>query len=174
LLLFPVTEKYEEYCKSLDLLQDASSDNVFFIKQTIPNACGTIALLHALANNSQVLGLSSESFVSKFVSSHKTSTPIERAAFLEKNNHLEEIHKIFAVQGQSAAPSNEEEVDLHFICFTQVDQVLYELDGRKKGIIKHPSVTGELLQDAALAVQGFIDREQGNLNFTLLALCPIE
>jgi ubiquitin carboxyl-terminal hydrolase L3 len=29
------------------------SDNVFYLKQIVPNACGTIALIHSVANNSE-------------------------------------------------------------------------------------------------------------------------
>lgn len=28
------------------------SDNVFYLKQNVTNACGTIALIHSVANNS--------------------------------------------------------------------------------------------------------------------------
>ena len=31
------------------------SPNVYFMKQTIGNACGTIAILHSIANNTDVL-----------------------------------------------------------------------------------------------------------------------
>lgn len=29
------------------------SDNVFYLKQIVTNACGTIALIHSVANNSE-------------------------------------------------------------------------------------------------------------------------
>lgn len=42
-----------------------------------------------------------------------------------------------AQQGVTAAPSADEEVDLHFIAFVHRDGCLYELDGRKAGPINH-------------------------------------
>lgn len=42
--------KQEEEEKLKDQRQEVSSD-VYFIKQTIGNACGTIGLIHAVANN---------------------------------------------------------------------------------------------------------------------------
>ena len=31
------------------------SPNVYFMKQTIGNACGTVAIIHSIANNTDVL-----------------------------------------------------------------------------------------------------------------------
>lgn len=44
------TFKQEEEEKLKDQRQEVSPD-VYFIKQTIGNACGTIGLIHAVANN---------------------------------------------------------------------------------------------------------------------------
>ncbi|KAF4530863.1 hypothetical protein B566_EDAN018700, partial [Ephemera danica] len=53
MLLFPITEKYEEYLKQHEEKAKAEdvSDKVFFVKQTIRNSCGAIALIHSVANN---------------------------------------------------------------------------------------------------------------------------
>lgn len=35
------------------------SPNIYFTKQTVQNACGTVALIHALANNKNILNIDS-------------------------------------------------------------------------------------------------------------------
>ena len=62
ILLFPVSENYEKYRKEAvkriqEKGQKVSSDVVFF-RQTIPNACGTIGLLHTLASNTDTIKIS--------------------------------------------------------------------------------------------------------------------
>ncbi|KAI4377925.1 hypothetical protein MLD38_015479 [Melastoma candidum] len=48
LFLFPITPQ-EERIQQETYMKEPSS-NVYFMKQTVGNACGTIALLHALGN----------------------------------------------------------------------------------------------------------------------------
>lgn len=59
ILLFPITENYEkdskEEVKQIQEKGQEVSPNVVFFKQTIPNACGTIGLLHTLASNTDVI-----------------------------------------------------------------------------------------------------------------------
>jgi len=55
----------------------------FFIKQKISNACGTIALLHALTNTVEnVGGFTEGSFLENFYFSTLEATPDARAEFL--------------------------------------------------------------------------------------------
>jgi len=55
ILLFPVSEKYEAYIqeekKRIDQKGQIVSPNVVFYPQTIANACGTMGVLHSIANN---------------------------------------------------------------------------------------------------------------------------
>ncbi|XP_013924101.1 PREDICTED: ubiquitin carboxyl-terminal hydrolase isozyme L3-like, partial [Thamnophis sirtalis] len=55
MLLFPVTEKYEKFrMKEEETIKAKGQEvksGVYFMKQTISNACGTIGLIHAIANN---------------------------------------------------------------------------------------------------------------------------
>ena len=55
ILLFPINEKYETFRrKEEDDLKSKGqeiSPKVYFMKQTIGNACGTVALLHSILNN---------------------------------------------------------------------------------------------------------------------------
>ncbi|CAI8042076.1 Ubiquitin carboxyl-terminal hydrolase isozyme L3 [Geodia barretti] len=54
LLLFPINQKLKKYeeqeTERIHKEGQICSDEVFFIKQTIGNACGTIGMLHALGN----------------------------------------------------------------------------------------------------------------------------
>jgi len=51
--------KYEEYQEKLSqeikLKGQKISSNLYFTKQTIRNACGTVGIIHSLANNSKAL-----------------------------------------------------------------------------------------------------------------------
>jgi ubiquitin carboxyl-terminal hydrolase L3 len=55
ILLFPCTPKYEEFCKEerqrIDKDGQTVSSNIVFYPQTIANACGTMGVLHSIANN---------------------------------------------------------------------------------------------------------------------------
>lgn len=55
ILLFPISEKYEAYIKEeqarIDQKGQIVSPNVVFYPQTISNACGTMGVLHSIANN---------------------------------------------------------------------------------------------------------------------------
>lgn len=43
--------QYEAYLKEVEAQEKPPADNVFFVKQSIRNSCGAIALLHSVANN---------------------------------------------------------------------------------------------------------------------------
>ena len=46
------------------------------------------------------------------------------------------------------------------------------IDGRKKFPINHgPSSAETLLEDACKVIQGFMERQPGELRFTMVALC---
>lgn len=49
---------YDDHVKS----NGSIPENVFFMKQKISNACGTFALIHALANNKNKIDLGNDSW----------------------------------------------------------------------------------------------------------------
>lgn len=55
LLLFPISKGYSDHIDAekaeLKKAGQEVSENVFYMKQTIGNACGTIGLLHSIGNN---------------------------------------------------------------------------------------------------------------------------
>lgn len=57
LLLFPINDQFENFCKQqheeITAKGQTVSDKVFYVKQNISNSCGTIALIHSIANNSE-------------------------------------------------------------------------------------------------------------------------
>jgi ubiquitin carboxyl-terminal hydrolase L3 len=64
LLLFPVSEGYMAYRRESAASETPADilDSVFFMKQTIGNACGTIGIIHAIANNVDRIELGLQSF----------------------------------------------------------------------------------------------------------------
>uniref|UniRef100_A0A8C1GUZ3 Ubiquitin carboxyl-terminal hydrolase n=1 Tax=Cyprinus carpio TaxID=7962 RepID=A0A8C1GUZ3_CYPCA len=133
LLLFPITEKYESFRQEEEAKikaqgQEVSSD-VYFMKQTIGNACGTIGLIHAVANNQRHLEFEPNSPLKAFLLQSAKMSPEEKAAFLEKDESIRVTHESSAQEGQTEAPSLDEKVDLHFIAFVNVEGHLYELGG---------------------------------------------
>lgn len=189
LLLFPVTAESERAARELcaGLTPPAAGDaastdkSPFFIAQTVPNACGTIGILHALANNTPSWakpatagGNAPPTFLERFLSATSHSTPLERAHFLAEDPGLAEAHTAAASEGQSAPPGREDEVDLHFVCFVQKGGTLWELDGRKPfPIPRGPcgSDGAELLSAAASTIQScYMALAPESNNFCVTAL----
>lgn len=120
LLLFPITQASEEHSETeQNLIEEKGqelSPKVHFIKQTIGNACGTIGILHAIANAHEVYEKHVErgSYLDKFIKGTKDLQAEEIATYLENDEELEETHVEAATEGQS---EQVEDVDAHFICF---------------------------------------------------------
>ncbi|KAK4740805.1 hypothetical protein SAY87_024393 [Trapa incisa] len=57
LFLYPLTSQSEEERIQQDKLKREYSDKVYFMKQTVGNACGTIGLLHAIGNITSEINL---------------------------------------------------------------------------------------------------------------------
>ena len=172
--LFPVTERYEKFRKEeQERIQRQGQlvppKELYFVRQTIPNACGTIGLIHSLSNNADILGVSESGFIAKLLNETSTQTADDRALFLESSHELERIHDSFSREGQTEAPSRDEEVDLHFVCFVEKEGQLWEMDGRKPFPIHHGTCS-DLLSDSARVIQGFMDRDPDQVEFTILAL----
>jgi len=166
LLLFPVGKSEEA-----KFGEENASSGLYFIKQTISNACGTIGLIHALCNNTDKLCFDKERHLSKFYADTKDMTPEERSKYLEADSAFTETHDELAQQGQTAAPARDEKVDLHFVAFVHHNGGLYELDGRRAAPVHHGATTEDnLLEDSAEIVKKFMARDPDNLNFTVVAL----
>ncbi|XP_033118423.1 ubiquitin carboxyl-terminal hydrolase isozyme L3-like isoform X1 [Anneissia japonica] len=176
LILFPVNQKYEESSKEeqekIDKEGQEVSKNLMFIKQTIGNACGTIALLHSIVNNSDKIQLSG--YLSNFIEKTKDMTPEERASYLKEDEGLSSAHEESAQEGQTEPPPREEHTELHFLALIAKDGHIYEMDGRRQYPVNHgPTTDDSFLQDAAAVCMKFMNRDPTELRFTLIALSKL-
>ncbi|XP_010434654.1 PREDICTED: ubiquitin carboxyl-terminal hydrolase 3-like [Camelina sativa] len=170
LFLYPITKKSEEERIEQDkeIKEKAHSDKVYFMKQTVGNACGTIGLLHAIGNITSEIKISEGSFLDKFLKSTANMTPMERARYLENDSQIEDAHSVAVTAGDTPASDG---VDTHFICLACVEGELYELDGRKAGPISHgASSPATLLKDATKVIKSMIEKNPGSLNFNVIAI----
>ncbi|CAF92141.1 unnamed protein product, partial [Tetraodon nigroviridis] len=84
MLLFPLTQQHESFRKQqADKIVEETG--VYFLKQMAPNSCGTVALLHAVANNKGKLTFASDSVLQKFLDETADMSSDDRAKHLEKN-----------------------------------------------------------------------------------------
>lgn len=140
LLLFPVTKEYEQKRKEEDdevepFFGPEQQGDMIWFKQTIGNACGTIGLLHSIANSSARDTLAESSPFATLLKDALPLNAIDRATYLQTSKSLAQAHTSAATGGQSAAPSAEDSCENHFVSFVRdpKSQNLVELDGRRKG-----------------------------------------
>ncbi|OXB66941.1 hypothetical protein ASZ78_014102 [Callipepla squamata] len=193
LLLFPITEKYETFRTEEEERikakgQDVKS-SVYFMKQTINNACGTIGLIHAIANNREkmnfgecylvaclfllyccsfLLLLGKQSTLTVAVSCNDEGTDEQHAL---EDAEVNVCRSYKDVDLFCRAPSIDEKVDLHFIALVNVGGHLYELDGRKPFPINHGQTSDDsFLEDAVEVCKKFMERDPEELRFNAIAL----
>ncbi|KAK9805650.1 hypothetical protein WJX72_010011 [[Myrmecia] bisecta] len=178
LLLFPITSKSEAAKQAeearIQAEGQAVSSNVYFMKQTISNACGTIGVLHAIGNNQDKCTLAPGAFLERFFSDTASMTPEARGRYLEDPPvdapDIDKAHKAAAQEGDTTPPALDEVVDLHFVALVHQSGCLFELDGRKAFPINHgPSTPDTLFKDAIAVVRKFMSTTD-SVNFNLIAL----
>lgn len=199
LMVFPIkdaTEARSQQQKENILAngQTVASD-IYYMKQTVPNACGTVAILHAIGNLSRERFTSSidqGSFLQRFFTETKDTAepmaPDAIASVLEEDKTIDELHGEAGQMGQSEVPNVDEVVTNHFVCFSMVGGHVYELDGRKEFPINHGSAESILgaaapsgtndnrLLEAAIKVckDEFMSRDPDEVRFTFIALTDAE
>jgi ubiquitin carboxyl-terminal hydrolase L3 len=178
ILLFPLSDAYEQHrhqqeneliIKGADVPKD-----VFHLRQVLSNICGTIALVHSVANNTHNIEIN-DGLMKKFISDAKGLDAAAKGALLENSTAILEAYKEVAhVEGCELEDANESPNN-HFVTFVHKDGYLFELDGRKLYPVNHGPTTPErLLEDAAKICRQFIDREPDNIGFNVVALVPAE
>ncbi|KAJ1975988.1 Ubiquitin carboxyl-terminal hydrolase isozyme L3, partial [Dimargaris cristalligena] len=180
ILLFPITPAYDaQYLKdgNATTMPPATAEllsDVYFMKQTIGNACGTMAILHALANLQSEVALDEDSSpLATFLQQTADMNPLDRARALEHAHDLAQCHRAVASSGQTEAPAADASIDMHFVCLVEHRGHLVELDGRKAGPVDHGRCD-ELLVGAAEVARKLMALDPDNVRFNLVALGPSE
>ncbi|TRM65184.1 hypothetical protein BD626DRAFT_487947 [Schizophyllum amplum] len=196
-LLFPISEQLEAKRRAEDekikTQGPAKVDpTVMWIKQTIPNACGTIGLLHAIANSDATI--TPESPLAKFIDAARDLTPAQRAELLENTSLFADIHAEAAQSGQSAVPTDLD-TNLHFTCFVKAPAVrvddatqtgnageaegvapsgyrVLELDGRREGIVDRGECKDCCMYDVAQLVKDNYMAAAASMEFSMMAFGP--
>uniref|UniRef100_A0A1I8A297 Ubiquitin carboxyl-terminal hydrolase n=1 Tax=Steinernema glaseri TaxID=37863 RepID=A0A1I8A297_9BILA len=160
-LMRPVYEKLEKEGAKIP-------ENVFFAKQKISNACGTFALFHSLANNSDKIDLGSGSFRKWLDEALKVDVEA-RSDTLAANEDLAKAHESCAQQGDTNV-SLEDKVEHHFICYVNHDGKLLEIDSRMPCPRECGSTSQEtLIKDAGKVCRELMDK-MDNTSFAAMAL----
>ncbi|XP_076298304.1 ubiquitin carboxyl-terminal hydrolase [Lasioglossum baleicum] len=178
ILLYPLRKKGNNTLEATEeVVEDQGTTastpidpSVYYMKQYIHNACGTIALIHSVANNLDTINLK-DGFLKNFLDKAKGLSYSEIGELLMTSNEISETHEEMALVGQTEAPSEDAPVFHHFVAFIQKNGVLYELDGRKPGPITHGSSSPEtLLEDAARVCKDYMAHDPDEMFFTVVAL----
>eukprot|EP01102_Stenamoeba_stenopodia_P020649 TRINITY_DN8131_c0_g1_i1.p1 TRINITY_DN8131_c0_g1~~TRINITY_DN8131_c0_g1_i1.p1 ORF type:complete len:264 (+),score=77.09 TRINITY_DN8131_c0_g1_i1:64-792(+) len=180
-LLFPSSQKTPVNPEKQNVEKENS---IFFLKQVdeLDDACGTIAMVHALANNynkqSNLLA-DNNALLKEYVEQAKASDPTQRGLSLANNKTIAKLHSSFAEQGQTQGIPEGVSSKHHFVCFTEVDGHVFELDGCKPFPINHGTFSSILegasspfpfLSSAARVIQREYLKDPTVLDFSIIAL----
>jgi ubiquitin carboxyl-terminal hydrolase L3 len=170
-LIAPCKDDYEEALEreeacmaSLTEEETKRAETVIWVEQTIHNACGFYALLHAVLNTPSAQSLVTPGSVLDAIFSSKSR--VERQNILETSSALDDAYIPIALQGQTAVAEDWAwEPPFHYICFVTVQGRVWQLDGDRKGPVDKGE--GRQLVDA---MREFIKEQATESAFSLMAL----
>ncbi|KAG5502747.1 hypothetical protein JKF63_04514 [Porcisia hertigi] len=184
LLVYPICEATE---KRIAELQDAQQDEVaeirkahpfFFTRQLVPNACGTIAILHSLMNNRDKLGeILPGSVLDDAVEKEEVAAadPKVIGALIAGDEKIATAHAAAALEGATENQDIHANINLHFVCFIHAGGRCIELDGRKE----NPTLHGEcddnakFVRAAAAAIKERMQLHPDSYEFGITALVDV-
>lgn len=147
---------------------------VWFTRQTIPNACGPIALLHCLFNLPKGI-IFEEGPLLTMKTTLENNSSEAKAKFLQGDDALRSVHEDMQSKGDTAPPPEEKarHVQEHFVAIVNIDNKIYQLDGRKTGPIFRGEISHEkeFLGRAMDTVKLYMNADPECQNFAILPLC---
>lgn len=178
ILLFPAEKMSADRYRELRERR-GEAPPVFFAQQhdECGNACGTIAVIHCVAN----AGLELSGPLQRFVESAPAGIA-EKGRALVAATDIRELSNKAAAAGETIGAGTDDNGCAHYVAFVRVQGRLVELDGRTiddDGVafpVCHGTTTQEtFLSDVARVVcEDFIARDPANINFSMLAFAQID
>ena len=177
LFRYPTGEKRDEADKPVDGTFDHdATETLFFAAQTIQNACGTQALMSCLLNQDSQPDIDIGRVLREF-KEFTAALPAEfRGEAFSNSELIRDVHNSFAksspfVDETQRAAAEEDDV-YHFIAYTSINGLLYELDGLQPAPIAHgPCAFSEFPDKVIPVLQRRIGRYSENeIRFNLLAM----
>lgn len=162
--------------RDVSRVEHGDGSNCLYIKQRlheVGNACGTLALLHAIANNTTRLEFVASSALLEFATAHRGQDAERLADAVNRAQFLREASETAASSGQTETPQVNDHVDAHFICFAMgANGHLVELDGMKPGPVDHGKLGSEadFFAQAMRVVREEMVARTDDVNFSVLAL----
>jgi len=112
-----------------------------------------------------------DSVLVRLVNQLKGETPQKRGELLNADEEINQMHNSMANEGQTAVQDGK--VGSHFVCFTQIGENLWEIDGTKNGPVDHGKIEDSLLHAAAKRIQeDYITPNPDVLEFAMMGLTP--
>ncbi|MCJ1239613.1 hypothetical protein MMC14_007611 [Varicellaria rhodocarpa] len=173
LFKYPTGEKPSNVPKDGNFDFEAA-ENLFFAAQTIQNACGTQALLSVLLNKEGEVEIGPQlrdfkEFTGAFPSEL-------RGEALSNSELIRDVHNSFARASpfidETQRTATEDDDVYHFIAYTPINGMLYELDGLQAAPISHGACSFDEFPDKVIPVlQRRIERYPAHeIRFNLLAM----
>lgn len=154
----------------------AASEQIFFAAQTIQNACGTQALLSVLLNQDDKIDIGPDLKEFKEFTGFLPPDLRLRGECLSNSEKIRDTHNSFArsspfVSEEQRMATEDDEL-YHFIAYTPINGILYELDGLNSAPISHgPCSFDEFPEKVKPVVQRRMQRfPPGEIRFNLIAM----
>ncbi|KAM5191467.1 ubiquitin carboxyl-terminal hydrolase isozyme L1 [Mantella aurantiaca] len=171
LLTFPQTPKHEEFRKKrAEQQKDKKPDSgVYFVKQTIENFSGIVAIIHTVANNKDFVTFGDGSLLKNFIAESAGASPGDRGKLLEKNEAtLLSDYKSVAAEGFVRVSYGDH---CNVAALVAVKNHLYELDGTFEKPIDHgPLSDGDFLENAVKVCKQYTEQAKDEVRFSAVAL----
>ncbi|OTB05233.1 hypothetical protein M426DRAFT_141420 [Hypoxylon sp. CI-4A] len=176
LFKYPTDTPYTSTDKPLDGSFDRNAaENLWFAAQTIQNACGTQALLSVLMNRGET-EVEIGGPLREFKDFTLALPPEFRGEALSNSELIRDVHNSFARSSpfvdETQRTGGETEDAFHFVAYTPINGVLYELDGLQPAPITHGACTTEDFPVKVIEVlQRRIARyDMSEIRFNLMAM----